>query len=649
MSSPIAGGRDKIPTPRLPITMTFFTGREERVGQRRAATWAQLAARLREPGVRANSHKPNHGQWAFATFRANRRGLETLDTVNGLVLDYDGNPDLTLRDLRGAWSRWAFLAYTTLHHNRADLATRRPEFPRWRLLIPFTEPIDKVQYERVVRWAQLRSGPAGLLDSVAEPGRLFNAPLKNEQYCYDSNHTGVPLDPSLVLAELLTLEESAAQNQARAALETSMPTLASSFGVDELDGGRRRSLISVAKLPGWPAGPETGHGLGKHLDVQLGGGVGPGYVLTVGSRGVGNAASGFLQQFVDGLALRSASILELGDDEDTRSRAVITPVVMLTEAGPSELTWRTLARWTGTDQRLFRAGNASARLLGLKLNQVERAFNQARAALQSRVGQSRSLIRLVQDLPGRGRDLVEPLVERVEIWRRELVEEHRLETWPVVVFDPVEQWLDHSRTGIHGVNELIEVLARTARARGWILLVGTESLDESDGYSALSRLPDACLRLQRPEVTMPGLTKGQMEVEVAVLHNRWGRDEPPYPRYRWESRAGRFLPVSVGEVAALWEDDAGEGAEAHTVMRQAPPKRPQAHTPQLARGGSDTSERTVPRIDPPRRQRQPQAPQQNPPQSPPVRSRAIQTNIPPVRRPSPRPQGVPPVKPPKKD
>jgi hypothetical protein len=603
--------RDRIPTPRLPINLTIFGGRDERVGQRRAPTWAQLAARLRDPTGRATSHRPNQPQWTFSTFRANRRAVEGIENIYGLTLDYDGNPDLTLRDLRAAWGQWCFLGHTTVHHNREDLTTRRPAFPRWRLFIPFTRPVSAEDFEKVAEWAMSRPGPPGLLHHIADPSRVYNEPLRTDTYTYDTNHTGEPLDPGWVLRDLVALEEADKVNREREALNRSMPSLSESFGVDDLDGGRRRSLISIARLPGWPGGPKTGHGLGKHLDVQLGGGICPGYVVSVGGRGVGGATSAWIQQLLDGLALRSVLVAE-GEEGGTAMRGPMTPVVMLTEAGASELTWRTLARWTGADQRLFRAGAGASRLLGVNLQQVERAFHQARASLASRLGSSRALIRVVQDMPERGRDLIEPLIERVELWRKDLVRQHQQETWPVVVFDPIEQWQDRAKPGIEGTNELVEALVQTARIRGWILVLasGTLSEDTHLGYSALTRLPDACLRLRKPEAALPGTRSEENEIEVEVLQNRWGREEPPFPRYRYQPRCSRFEPVSVGEVAAWWEDEVGDDGADHTVMRQAPPRlRPPpqnlAGPPPTGEDDTDTMVRTgqreKPRGGPPKR------------------------------------------------
>ena len=347
------------------------------------------------------------------------------------------------------------------------------------------------------------------------------------------------------------------RNGKQIGLDTTAPTMASLYGEDSLSDDFNRRLVSLAALPSWPGGPETGHGWGEDLDRLLGGGICPGYMLAVGAASAGAGKTAWIMQIADGLALRTSKLVEQAMIEG-EANDPLTPVLVLSEMSPAALTWRTLARWTSYDSRVFRAGASAAELLEWPQEKVIAAFDAAHKALAGELGAARQFMRVLKaDIQGRA--FVDRAVEVMSFWKKQLEDTHQRPVWPVVVMDPIQRWQDPSKSEVEGLNEIVEALGAAGHAEGWIVLMSSDTNkasatgDNSDkndadrgraifrGSYKLQHLPDTALFLERKEEP-----DGDYCLEVKVVKNRWGFSLPNPAaciQYKWWTRTGRFEPI----------------------------------------------------------------------------------------------------------
>lgn len=345
-------------------------------------------------------------------------------------------------------------------------------------------------------------------------------------------------------------------------LDELAPTRASAYGLEELASDEQCELLDLSTLPPWPSlrAPEHGHGLGRWLGQRLGG-VRPGEVVMIGASTAKAGKTAFLMQLADGLALRTADIVR----ED--KRAPLTPVFVCSEMSSQQLAWRSIARWTGYDSRIYRAGRTAVQLLTESTfhgdtmqarHEVETAFKSAKVALDpgQLFGASREFMRDLK--PGtrqQGPALLDHVARLVGAWRRELTRRYDREVWPIVVLDPIQRWQEHGANEIDALNELTEVLNGFCLDEGWIVLLTSDStkaaatgqhardgaglLDQARssfrGSYKLQHVVSHGIYLHRPEPEEPDL------VEAVVAIQRWGSGMPPWPRYRWELKTGRFV------------------------------------------------------------------------------------------------------------
>ena len=545
-SSARADGRktQATPTALLNLHVTRFGGGGARVGVRKNLTWGQISMSLRDPSANGKADRASPPCWAFASFRENRRG--ELDAVHALRLDYEDNAELTLAELREAYGQFCYLAYTSQHHlaDRPDRGSG--SCPRWRMIIPLARHVTPKEHGRLIEWVRRRGGPAGLQSVSERAEQAYEVPMPGERYRSDTNPSGAPLDPDQAMAELDQWIADEIRETALAELQGDAPSLYQLYGLEQLAGDRERRLVSLARLPGWPKSAPNGHGWGDHLDAMLGGGLTPGFTAVVGSGHAGAGKSALCAQIADGLALRSVSVA-MG-----RESGPLTPVLVCSHQGPQAWTWRSLARWTGSDHRLFRAGASAAEVLGTYRLDVERAFDRARGALTQVLGHSRQYVRMVRSTK-RGTALLQDLQRGIATWRDMLHEQTGREVWPVVLIDPVQGWINRSRGEEVGLAELAEGVRHLADEEGWIVLMTsdtpTQVMEGPDGQvdwelagvgesTVLLNLPDAYLYLREPPDVEP--EAGKAGLEVVLLTNHWGQTRPPYPRYAWDRKASRF-------------------------------------------------------------------------------------------------------------
>jgi hypothetical protein len=407
----------------------------------------------------------------------------------------------------------------------------------------------------------------------------------------DRLRAGEALDPS----EGEMVDPSAVVDPGAApvlSLEGHAPTLASVYGLAELERDRGRGLVSLARLPKWPwrdgddrralpAPGECGHGWGPHLDHVLGGGLAPGETIAIGAASAGAGKTAFVMQIVDGLALRC--VLEQG------TREPLTPVLVLSEMGPAPLSWRSLARWTGYSARIFRAGRSASSMAPSEAREAEDAWRAAREALAegSEFARSRSFVRVLRSpsLATGGPDVLHEAAALVEHWRAELaLTHHGRDVVPIVVVDPIQRYQGGERSEVEALNATVEALGRVAEERGWIGLVTSdtnktsasgkeESSDDRErgvaslrGSYKLQHLPSAVLSIGR--VSEADDRDGCATLRVVVVKNRWGSARAPWPRLRWHLRTGRMLPFTESEARAA-EESEDRKATSSTTTRTA--------------------------------------------------------------------------------
>jgi hypothetical protein len=206
--------------------MTFWQNmRTSKNGARLSLPWVQLAERVggpiqrMEPGVTPEQRKQTLPMWHAATFRDNRRGLDALDLVQGLWLDFDsdpdaegpkrGNPDLSYDDVRRAFGDVRHLAYTTCRH--------RPGASRLKVLLPLSRPVTLEEYAQLCTVAFARAEAAGAhgLDADAtwrEPSRAHFVPCTHAHY--EGHATPEEVPPLDVEAWLLEADHLAAEAEA---------------------------------------------------------------------------------------------------------------------------------------------------------------------------------------------------------------------------------------------------------------------------------------------------------------------------------------------------------------------------------------------------------------------------------------------------
>ena len=155
------------------------------------------------------------------------------------------------------------------------------------------------------------------------------------------------------------------------------------YSLKDLEEDQARELVSLARLPTWISGPDSGHGWGSALNDLLGGGVCPGYFIAVGAAYAGAGKTAWVMQIADGLALRNVELLRSG------APGPLTPVIICSEMAPKALTWRSLARWTGCPAHLFRAGGG-----GLDPARAQTVMQKARDALTGPLGDARRWIHI---------------------------------------------------------------------------------------------------------------------------------------------------------------------------------------------------------------------------------------------------------------
>jgi hypothetical protein len=259
--------------------------------------------------------------WTFARYRDDTRVVtrdEVLSaretrarvlSVHGLMVEYVDEPAIDADHVRRWWGDHAFIAHTTGFHELPMDA--RPAGPRWRVMVPFSRPVELGEAIIMAHWARHPRHDAGIInDRTEEVWRIVPVPAIGPGGYRWVAQNGPLLDPDAAMRELTAWQVLDTRVRADAALEGTSIDLAVERFV------RRRRTPKLR--PRFPAPVAA-------LEARLGP-LWPGRVVAlVGSSGAGKS----------NLALQAAN---------RAAQAGLPVLVVLTRMGGDEVVARLLAQ-----------------------------------------------------------------------------------------------------------------------------------------------------------------------------------------------------------------------------------------------------------------------------------------------------------------
>ena len=412
-----------------------------------------------------------------------------------------------------------------------------------------------------------------------------------------------------------TPEQIQAQEAAkmREEIEIFAPMLGDSFTLENFDAVQERAMIPCGVLPPWRevlqdgsvvpvANTPSGHGFGEAMDDIIGGGLKPGFMAAVGAEAAKFGKTAFMDQWMDGLLLRSAEVLaKLARDEETDE-----PIIVrwdLSEMNSEDLTMRQLGRWLGIDSTAFRRGRNGHKAPGIRAVAAETGedpvvvINRYRAAARSefkcktgplymiregglrRIVNPRTLLGRNDVQDGKPQDhrrgvlLLKALALAVAGDRKARALEWKVpekQVIPLIFIDPIQRFQSTDGDAVAKLDELVEELRAIADELGAIVFCTSDTNKESAkapankptgpaptpaqiaagvfrGSYKLLHLPDVAFVLR----AVPD--SPQMELLVGI--NRWNGQTDPI-RLDFDRRTGRYTPARAsGHGVAPWEDE----------------------------------------------------------------------------------------------
>ena len=412
-----------------------------------------------------------------------------------------------------------------------------------------------------------------------------------------------------------TPEQIQAQEAAkmREEIEIFAPMLGDSFTLENFDAVQERAMIPCGVLPPWRevlqdgsvvpvANTPSGHGFGEAMDDIIGGGLKPGFMAAVGAEAAKFGKTAFMDQWMDGLLLRSAEVLaKLARDEETDE-----PIIVrwdLSEMNSEDLTMRQLGRWLGIDSTAFRRGRNGHKAPGIRAVAAETGedpvvvINRYRAAARSefkcktgplymiregglrRIVNPRTLLGRNDVQDGKPQDhrrgvlLLKALALAVAGDRKARALEWKVpekQVIPLIFIDPIQRFQSTDGDAVAKLDELVEELRAIADELGAIVFCTSDTNKESAkapankptgpaptpaqiaagvfrGSYKLLHLPDVAFVLR----AVPD--SPQMELLVGI--NRWNGQTDPI-RLDFDRRTGRYTPARAsGHGVAPWENE----------------------------------------------------------------------------------------------
>jgi hypothetical protein len=350
------------------------------------------------------------------------------------------------------------------------------------------------------------------------------------------------------------------------------------YTLESIDHAREKELLSLAELPSAEDGSKAPrYGWGVRFNDIIGGGLAPGVLVALGASSAGAGKTSFLMQLIDGLALRSALLVE-GKEEGP-----LTPVFLLSEMSPEDLNARRLAWLTQERATTWRAGKTSEKK-NTKVY-VDGLYNHARGlrAETGTLGRVLSMSRQVVrgEVFSMGAQLVPTIRALVSKWRSQLEEKHSREVWPVVVFDPIQRFLRQDKNEIEAQNELVRQIDAAAEEDGWLCFLTSDTNKSSAKGEAGGDAGEVGATLFRGSYALIHgadigcyLGKSEAPNKEAPIHtvplkffkNRSG---PGFDDvlYHWEKATGRFKEFSHDELEDRQDAQHKEKTEKETKKK----------------------------------------------------------------------------------
>ena len=324
-----------------------------------------------------------------------------------------------------------------------------------------------------------------------------------------------------------------------------------------------RKLLSLKTLPGWDSynghdAPASGHGWGEHFHKQVGG-VAPGTMVAIGASSAGAGKTYFVSQLTEGLAYRTAELIEKGNPESEP----LTPVFFISEMSHEELIHRSAGRIIGVSGSDLRAGaDAAAYHTEERFNAIYERFVEITEGDNIFAKGRNQFINMWIDQPDQPRG--EKMINEIREWVSEeveaLEERHGFPVWPVVVIDSIQRFQDVEQGEVESLGHLSKQICGLIKDNGWIAFIPSDTnkaaAKGSDNTTAkagifrgsyeLLHVVDVALYLSSDPDAEPLEHDGEKcgrKVTLKFAKNRWG--SLAEVGFMWNTWNGRFTPDNI--------------------------------------------------------------------------------------------------------
>jgi hypothetical protein len=174
-------GKDQANQPACTIYITRFRSITEPRGEDDSyADWDELCADFETNYDEIESKADGQG-WSPATFTADQRSMKNVKSVSCLVLDYDSGKT----NAQSAFEFWSWTAFESLEKKVSTTAclvhtsfSHTPEKPKFRVVMPFSRPVDANEFRAIWNYAANQAEKAGheIDPACKDPSRMWLLP-----------------------------------------------------------------------------------------------------------------------------------------------------------------------------------------------------------------------------------------------------------------------------------------------------------------------------------------------------------------------------------------------------------------------------------------------------------------------------------------
>jgi P4 family phage/plasmid primase-like protien len=263
-------GQDAHASSDTEVTVTIFRAGEKAHGSPLRTTWADFFGKMSAlTNTAKTTDKLKLPGWSAATFKDNHRRMENVENVYAVVLDFDNSgkvkrpdgkviterlSDDKLATIDGAvrvWPDCYAFAYTSWSHS--------VEWPRFRLVLPYSRPVTKHEHEVVWSWVagKLKAAGQEIDTACKDASRLWFVPARRDDSYETRLQPGSPLDVDAILAEVRAEKSRPRPNDAGNAPTNPQPSVSAAttdpHSIPLTDRISRASKY-LAKMPGAVSG-----------------------------------------------------------------------------------------------------------------------------------------------------------------------------------------------------------------------------------------------------------------------------------------------------------------------------------------------------------------------------------------------------------